>query len=261
MELTNTENRFPPGTFTAAPMPAAPLRMVTAQIKLEFAVFIRHGEQFLITMLIPIVMLVGLAKTGIGDLGQPRIDAIIAAVMMVSIMSTAFTSQAISVAFDRRYGALKRLGATPLPRWGIIAGKSGAVLTMVMLQGLVMGSIAFVLGWRPSILALLLGAICIAVGTLAFASLGLLLGGTLAAEIVLPLANLIWFILVGLGSLSFLSTNQHAWSYIVREIPSAALGHALRMAERGVLDWFSLTILAIWALIGTVAAVKWFTFD
>ena len=36
--------------------------------------------------------------------------------------------------FDRRYGALKRLGATPLPVWGIIAGKSLAVVAVVFLQ-------------------------------------------------------------------------------------------------------------------------------
>ena len=43
--------------------------------------------------------------------------------MSLAVISTAFTGH-IAVAFDRRYGALKRIGATALPVWGIIAGKS-----------------------------------------------------------------------------------------------------------------------------------------
>lgn len=38
--------------------------------------------------------------------------------MSLAVIATAFTGQAIAVAFDRRYGALKRLGATALPVWG-----------------------------------------------------------------------------------------------------------------------------------------------
>ena len=36
--------------------------------------------------------------------------------MALAVMSTAFTGQAIGVGFERQYGVLKRLGATPLPR-------------------------------------------------------------------------------------------------------------------------------------------------
>ena len=51
------------------------------------------------------------------------------------------------------------------------------------------------LGW-------LLGAAIIALGTAGFAALGLLLGGTLRAEIVLAVANLLWFVFAGLGALT-----------------------------------------------------------
>ena len=122
--------------------------------------------------------------------------------MMVAVMSTAFTGQAIAVGFDRRYGALKRLGATPLPTWGIIAGKSAAVVIVVALQSVLLGSIGLALGWRPSAWGLVLGAVIIAVGTVTFAAMGLLLGGTLRADIVLALANILWFVMVGVGALT-----------------------------------------------------------
>ena len=122
--------------------------------------------------------------------------------MALAVISTAFTGQAIAVAFDRRYGALKRLGATALPVWGIIAGKSMAVVTVVFLQSIILGAIGFALGWRPHPAGLVLGAAVIALGTAAFAALGLLLGGTLRAEIVLAVANLLWFVFAGLGALT-----------------------------------------------------------
>ena len=92
--------------------------------------------------------------------------------MALAVISTAFTGQAIAVAFDRRYGALKRLGATALPVWGIIAGKSLAVVAVVFLQSILLGAIGFALGWRPALAGLALGAVVIALGTAAFAALG-----------------------------------------------------------------------------------------
>ncbi|AGL26940.1 putative unidentified antibiotic-transport integral membrane ABC transporter [Mycobacterium tuberculosis CAS/NITR204] len=59
-----------------------------------------------------------------GSFGHNRAATFVPVIMALAVISTAFTGQAIAVAFDRRYGALKRLGATPLPVWGINAGKS-----------------------------------------------------------------------------------------------------------------------------------------
>ena len=86
--------------------------------------------------------------------------------------------------------------------WGIIAGKSLAVVAVVFLQSILLGAIGFALGWRPHIAGLVLGAVIIALGTAGFAALGLLLGGTLRAEIVLAVANLLWFVFAGLGALT-----------------------------------------------------------
>ena len=75
-------------------------------------------------------------------------------------------------------------------------------MTVVFLQSILLGAIGFALGWRPNIAGLALGAVIIALGTAAFAALGLLLGGTLKAEIVLAIANLLWFVFAGLGALT-----------------------------------------------------------
>ncbi len=41
-------------------------------------------------------------------------------------MSAAFTGQAIATGFERQYGVLKRLGATPLPRSVLLMAKTTA---------------------------------------------------------------------------------------------------------------------------------------
>ncbi|RVW04108.1 ABC transporter permease [Rhodococcus xishaensis] len=254
------DNRFADGTFTPRPRPASPRRMLSAQTRLELTLLLRNGEQLLITMFIPITLLIGLTMLPIGDFGSDRVDTIVPAVMMVAVMSTAFTGQAIAVGFDRRYGALKRLGATPLPRWGIIAGKSAAVVIVVALQTVLLGAIGFALGWRPSALGLVLGAVVIALGTVTFAAMGLLLGGTLRAEIVLALANILWFAMAGIGSVIFADELHSSVRIGAQLIPSGALAQALEDATGGSVNVMCVAVLAGWALVSGFVATRTFKF-
>lgn len=260
---------FPAGTFTPDPRPNSVGRMLSAQYALDLKLLLRNGEQLLLTMFIPITLLIGLTLLPLGSFGEPRVAVFIPAIMALAVISTAFTGQAIAVAFDRRYGALKRLGATALPVWAIIAGKVLAVVTVVFLQAMLLGGIALALGWRPPIAGLLLGAAIIAVGTATFVAMGLLLGGTLRAEIVLAVANLLWFVFAGLGAITVGTGMQtgaipKALSWVARLTPSGALTEALSQAVSPSgsvnLDWFGLAVLAIWGAVCAAAALRWFRF-
>ncbi|AWZ16199.1 alpha-galactosidase [Streptomyces sp. ICC1] len=66
------------------------------------------------------------------------------------MMSTAFTGQAIATGFDRRYGVLKRLGASPLPRWALMAAKTLPVLVTDVLLIALLTALACALGWSPN---------------------------------------------------------------------------------------------------------------
>jgi ABC-2 type transport system permease protein len=256
-----TESPFPPGTFTPDPRPAAVPRMLAAQYALELKLLLRNGEQLLLTMFIPITLLVGLTLLPLGSFGDNRAATFTPVIMALAVISTAFTGQAIAVAFDRRYGALKRLGATALPVWGIIAGKSLAVVTVVFLQAIILGAIGFASGWRPHPAGLALGAAIIALGTAGFAALGLLLGGTLRAEIVLAVANLLWFVFAGLGALT-VNTGMVAApvKFAARLTPAGALTEALSQAMSVSVDWFGVAVLAAWGGLAAVAALRWFRF-
>ena len=252
---------FPAGTFTPAPEGNAVPRMLAAQYGLELRLLLRNGEQLLLTMFIPITLLIGLTVLPLGAFGEHRVAVFGPPVMALAVISTAFTGQAIAVAFDRRYGALKRLGATALPVWCIIAGKALAVVSVVFLQAILLGGIGLALGWRPNPAGLLLGAAVIALGTTTFVAMGLLLGGTLRAEIVLAVANLLWFIFAGFGALTLeTDTIPRALSWVARLTPSGALTEALTRATELSVDWFGIAVLAAWGTVAALAALRWFRF-
>lgn len=255
---------FPAGTFAPDPRPNTVAAMLAAQYGLELKLLLRNGEQLLLTMFIPITLLVGLTLlplgSSFGDTPAARANTFVPLIMALAVIATAFTGQAIAVAFDRRYGALKRLGATALPVWGIIAGKSLAVVTVVLLQAILLGAIGFALGWRPSIAGLGLGGVVIALGTAGFAALGLLLGGTLRAEIVLAVANLMWFVFGGFAALT-LEPVPRAAVWVARLTPSGALTEALTRALTLSVNWFGIVVLALWGVLAGLGALRWFRFS
>ena len=111
---TQAANRFPAGAFRPRHGPHRSPRSSPPSPGSN-SLLLRNGEQLLLTMFIPITVLIGLSllpvDTGLGATVGERADVMVPAIMTVAIMSTAFTGQAIAVGFDRRYGALKRLGA------------------------------------------------------------------------------------------------------------------------------------------------------
>ena len=183
---------------------AAPHRAarVLAQTAFEARAILRNGEQLLVTIVVPVLVLIGLTKaTGI-DIdtdGMSRIDFFTPGVLALAIMTSSFTSQAIASAFDRRNGVLRLLSTTPLGRGGLLAGKILGVLAVEVVQVVVIATTALLLGWHPDPTGLLLAVVAVVLGTAAFTSLALLVAGTLRAEAVLAVANLLLLLLAVAG--------------------------------------------------------------
>jgi len=222
---------FPPGTFTPRPGSGSPWRMLAAQSGTELRLAFRNGEQVLLTLLIPVVLLIGLSTLDVVPLPSPRIDAVTPGVLALAVLSTAFTGQAIALGFDRRYGVIRRLAATALPRWLLVAGRFVAIVGVVAIQVAVLAALAAWLGWRPEPAGLGWAVLLVLLGCAAFGALGILLGGTLRAEITLAVANLVWFVLLLAGGIVIpLAQLPEPLATVGALLPSGALAEGLRAA-------------------------------
>ncbi|GAB2861882.1 ABC transporter permease [Nocardioides pacificus] len=257
----------PTGTFTPAPGSAPYLQQVRAQAGMEARLLMRNGEQILLAVVVPVLVLVGgvLAARRLDlSFSHPGVDVLTPGVLALAVMSTAFTSLAIATGFERRYGLLKRLGASPLPRSGLLLGKVGALLGVQVLQGIVLCSVALALGWSPrgGVSGAALALLSVALGTAAFAGLALALAGSLRAEATLAAANLVYLLLMAGGAVVLPRSSYGPVGGLLQFLPSAALGDAMRAA---LLDGTSaalpLLILLGWAVVGTALASRFFKWE
>ncbi|MFF5443792.1 ABC transporter permease [Streptomyces sp. NPDC012888] len=252
------------GTFTPNPGAAPVTRMIAAQTALETRMLLRNGEQLLLTVVIPALLLVLFSAVDIVDTGAERsVDFLAPGVLALAVMSTAFTGQAIATGFDRRYGVLKRLGASPLPRWALMAAKTLSVLVTEVLQVALLTVIALALGWSPQGDPLSV-AVLLLLGTAAFSGLGLLMAGTLRAEATLAAANLVFLLLlVGGGVIVPLEKFPEAARAVLGLLPITALSDGLRdvLQHGAVLPWRAAAVLAGWAVLGLGAAARFFRWE
>ena len=255
------------GTFTPRPGAAPLSRMVLAQARMETRLLLRNGEQLLLAVVVPLIVLVGgIAAAKHFDLtvAHSPVDTLTPGILALAVMSTSFTSLAIATGFERRYGVLKRLGSSPLPRSGLLMGKVGALLVVEVLQFLVIGGVALLLGWSPSLTPVgVAGALATAlVGTTAFASLGLLVAGALRAEATLAVANLVYLLLMAGGAVVFPAGSYGAAGTVLGLLPSGALGSGMRTAFLdGGFPVVPLVVLAAWTAAGATLTARTFSWE
>ena len=251
-------------TFAPRPGGAPLLQQVLAQASMEARLMLRNGEQLLIAVVIPVIVLIGGVAGGSHlDLKEkhPLVDIFTPGVLALAVMSTAFTSLAIATGFERRYGVIKRLGASPLPRSGLLAGKVLALLLVELMQIVVVGAVGFALGWspRPGVVGFVLA---VALGTAAFASVGLFVAGTLRAEATLAAANLVYLLLLAAGAVVLPASSYGAFGHVARWLPSGALGEAMRHpCLDGGVAWRDLGVLLVWGVLGTALTARTFRWE
>jgi len=256
------------GRFAPAPGAAPMRRMVAAQAALETRTLLRNGEQLTLTLIIPLLLLAAFSLEPLVSFGggYTRIDFLTPGVIALAVMSTAFTSQAIATGFERRYGVLKRLGATPLTKSGLIAAKTTTVIAVELGQTAIILLVALGLGWSPDAKpsAIVVVPLLVLLGTAAFSGFALLLAGTLRAEATLAAANLIYVVLLGIGGVVFPLTKFPAGARPVLELlPTGALSTGLRdvLANAQAFPVKDVVTLAVWAVVGITLAARYFRWE
>jgi ABC-2 type transport system permease protein len=263
--MPETAVQAPTVMVTSPSIPAPLTRMILAQTRAELRLALRRGESVLITLIIPPVLLLFF---GVVDLmpvpPDRRADFLVPGVLALAIMSTAMVSTGIATAFERYYKVLKRLGATPLPRLGLLIGKLLAIVAIEALQAvLILGVAVTVLGWRPGS-GLLAVPFVLLIGTAAFGGLGLLMAGALRAEATLAVANGLYLLFLLLGGIVFPITHLGPWlAAPAALLPSTALADVLRgvLGATGPAPLLSWLVLLIWAVGAPLAAALTFRWE
>lgn len=244
----------------SAPAPAAV--RVLRQGAWDLRAVLANGEQLLVTFLLPVGVLLGVLRTGVPDLSPlPQEQAALAGALGVAVVSSAFTGQAIAVGFDRRAGVLRLLGTTALGRGGLLGGRLLAVSVVVVLQAALLLAVAASQGVRLSPAAVVAALPAVLLGTSALLAGALLLAGTVRAEGVLGVANLLWVLVLAFGGL-VLPAERLPGSIVVSWLPPAALGDALRTAlVEGAVSPAQLLCLGLWTVVLGGLTVRTFRWD
>jgi ABC-2 type transport system permease protein len=248
-------------------------RAVTALAGHEVRLTLRRGENLLVTIIIPPAVLLFFASTGIlpAAAGRP-VDFLLPGTLALAVVATGLVNLGIATAYDRQYGVLKRLGGSPLTRWGLVAGKLAAVFVVEVLQiAVVLGVAVLALGWIPPdsagqpVPAIALFVAAVVLGTAAFAGLGLFLAGMLRAEAVLALANGLFLASLMVGGIVLPIDHLPATlAAVAAWLPAAALSDAFRIAlgaGAGADAARPLAILAVWAVAAIAASARTFRWD
>ncbi len=213
---------------------ASPPRAIAAMTAMELRLVLRRGENLFATIVIPTLVLLLFSSLSVLPTGPGRpVDFLLPGTIALGIIATSLVSLGITTAYDRSYGVLKRLGGSPLSRGELVVARFLTVLVVETVQvALLVGVAAVVLGWSPGPGASpLLAVVAVLLGTAAFAGLGLTLAGTLRAETVLALANLLFlaFLVVG-GVIVPIGSLPAPLAAVAAALPAAPLSELLRIA-------------------------------
>jgi len=237
---------------------------VRAQSRVELALTLRRGESLLLSVGIPVLLLTFLSLADVlplPDWADDAVDFLAPGVLALAVMSTAFVGLAIATGFERQYGVIKRLGATPLGRAGLLGAKTAAVLAVLALQFVVLVALGYALGWRPDAAGWPAAIVATLLAVVGFAGLALLLAGTLKGEVVLAAANGLWVVFLLLGDIVFPLSELPTWlESICRLLPITALAEVIRGSLTADVDVRPLAwvVLVVWAAVTPPLAARAF---
>ena len=237
------------------------MRRTFLQLVAELRIILRNGEQLLLTLIIPLILLGFFGSVDVLPSGDSDpLTFLVPGVYAVAIMSSAMVSMGIATGFERSYLVLKRLGATPLTRMELVSAKVLSIFVVELLQAVALFSLGLALGWKPEGNVWPLAILIVLLGTAAFVGVGLLLAGRLRAEINLAAQNGLYLLLLLLGGMIIPRDSLPGFlSNAALALPSTTLADGLRTTLNGTGQLLQpILILLAWAVIAPLVAARRF---
>jgi ABC-2 type transport system permease protein len=243
----------------------------------ELKSFVRNGQSVGFTLAFPIMMLFLFASIFSGTVdgtGVTGSQLYVAGLIGSSTLSTGFVNTAISLAFERQRGELKRLAGTPMPKVAFFVGRGLCVLVVTTAQVVVLvaaGLVFYDLSLPRSLAKWATFVGVLALGTFGSTLLGLAVGGRVRNAKAAPAVVNLPFVFLQFISGVFIQ---------FRDLPSALQTFSgffpLRWLAQGMRSVFlpdtfatqepsgtwqhplMWTMLAAWSLVGLAVCLRWF---
>src|SRR5690348_813528 len=195
------------------------------------------------------------------------IDFLMPGILAMSLMQLGLFGTATPLVSLRQEQVLRRLGATPLPRWQLLASQVLMRLTIALVQtGLILALSVWVfkVEIQGNILAVL-GLVVL--GAVAFVSMGYLVAAiSKTVDAANGITSAVNFPMMFLSGIFFpLAALPIFLTPIVRALPLTYLGDALRQVLTGGTPafsiWLDVAVLAAWTLVCSLLAVRLFKWE
>jgi ABC-2 type transport system permease protein len=239
--------------------------LVWRQYRLERRMFWRNPSAAFFNFALPLILLAMFGALFSGD--QDDLDVIVPGIAGMSIVSTTFVALAMNSVALREQGILKRLRGTPLPSGTYLSAMALHAITNTVLQVtlvVIAGRVFFGTGWPENVLELV---VFVAAGVVCFASLGVALAHVIPNLDSAPAyTNAVFLPLIVLSGVFYDAEDAPRFLHdIAQALPLTHLIDGLSGAMvtgRALDDNLShLAVIAVWAALGIVLAVRGFSWD
>src|SRR5579859_5263040 len=131
MATTNTMQQVDYQASEAASL----TRQILIQTRFELLLTLRRGENILVTLIVPVLLLIFFTSLNIVPaVNGSAINFLLPGILALAVMAAGMVNLGIATAYERYYGVLKRLGASPLSRAGLIIAKVISILVLEVIQ-------------------------------------------------------------------------------------------------------------------------------
>jgi ABC-2 type transport system permease protein len=235
------------------------------QYRFERRMFWRNPSAAFFNFALPLIFLLLIASVFHTD--KNELNVLIPGIAGMAVMSTTFTALSFNLTFYREQGILKRVLGTPLPRSTYFGGLIGSAVTNAVVQVLlvvVLGHLLYGVSWPKDWFALAFFTIA---GVTALGALGIAFAQVIPNFDAAPAyVNAIFLPAIFISGVFY--DDRHLPSVLSGIAEALPLKHVIDGLHGAIVTGHGIThqsgavlALAIWAVFGIYAAIRWFRWE
>jgi ABC-2 type transport system permease protein len=248
------------------------MSLVLHQYRYDQKQFWREPASVFFTVVLPLIFFTLFAAIFGSDttvVNGTKIDTAtyyVPAIIALSLINATFVNLTIWLTIQRERGQLKRIRATPVPAWVVIAGRTLTAVVIAAIMVVTVCLFGFALYGVELPTSTLPGVVVsVLVGTLSLAALGFAAAAAVPSENAAPpIANVIVLPLEFISGIFVPADNIPDWMNTIAGVfPVKPLFDSLLAAfdptATGIgLDWGDLAVVAAWGVAGLIFALRRF---